>query len=63
MFGGQILGQALHAATRAIGPSWRVHSLHGYFLLAGDASLDVIYRVRETSDRREFDRRLFVSFL
>ena len=61
VFGGQILGQALHAATRAVaqspGPGWAVHSLHGYFLQAGDPRRDVLYRVRETSERRSFATR------
>ncbi|KAH8050076.1 hypothetical protein JL722_11611 [Aureococcus anophagefferens] len=57
VFGGQILGQALHAATRAVGGGWGVHSLHGYFLQAGNPRHDVIYRVKETSERRSFATR------
>ena len=36
---------------------WAVHSLHSYFLQAGDPRHDVIYRVSETSDRRSFATR------
>ena len=61
VFGGQILGQALHAATRAVegspGAGWSVHSLHGYFLHPGDPRHDVLYRVRETSSRRSYATR------
>ena len=61
VFGGQILGQALHAATKAVEAAkdggWAVHSLHSYFLQAGDPRHDVIYRVSETSDRRSFATR------
>ena len=63
VFGGQILGQALHAATRTVQGAlpvtrtWKIHSLHGYFLQKGDPSMDVIYRVKETSERRSFKTR------
>ncbi|HEX6423935.1 MAG TPA: acyl-CoA thioesterase domain-containing protein, partial [Acidimicrobiales bacterium] len=36
IFGGQVAGQALVAAARTVAPDRRVHSLHAYFLRAGD---------------------------
>ena len=36
VFGGQVLGQALWAATSTVEPDRLVHSLHAYFLRAGD---------------------------
>lgn len=63
VFGGQILGQALHAATRTVDGTmstpreWACHSMHAYFLQSGDPELDVIYRVRKTSQRRSFVSR------
>ena len=36
VFGGQVLGQALSAAQRTVDAARAVHSLHAYFLRAGD---------------------------
>lgn len=64
VFGGQILGQALHAATRTVpgtipppARTWACHSMHAYFLQPGQPSVDVIYRIRRTSERRSFVTR------
>ena len=59
VFGGQIMGQALRAATLALDDDqdWRCHSNHSYFVDAVDPSRDVLYRVRETSTRRSFATR------
>ena len=65
VFGGQVLGQALHAATRTVegalgAPELRTFapaSLHSYFLLRGQPSRDIIYHVRHTSDLRSFASR------
>ena len=54
VFGGQVLGQALMAAARTVDPSRPVHSLHGYFLLAGDPSRPDRLRCRAHSRRRQF---------
>ena len=37
VFGGQVLAQALVAARRTIDEEREAHSLHGYFILPGDA--------------------------
>ena len=39
VFGGQVLGQALAAASRTVDPERIVHSLHGYFLRGGDTAV------------------------
>ena len=59
VFGGQVMGQALRAATLALDgdEAWRCHSNHSYFVNAVDPSRDVLYRVRETSTRRSFATR------
>ena len=59
VFGGQVMGQALRAATLALDgdEAWRCHSNHSYFVHAVDPSRDVLYRVRETSTRRSFATR------
>ena len=45
LFGGQVLGQSLSAASQTVPPERHVHSLHGYFLRPGDAALPVVYSV------------------
>jgi len=58
IFGGQVLAQALVAARRTIDEEDRtVHSLHGYFILAGDLSIPVVYFVDRLRDGRSFSTR------
>jgi acyl-CoA thioesterase II len=57
VYGGQVLGQALMAATRTVDPARPVHSLHGYFLLAGDPSLPIVYDVERIRDGGSFTTR------
>ena len=56
-FGGQVAGQALVAATRTVPSELVVHSLHGYFLRAGDTSVPIVYRVERVRDGRSFATR------
>lgn len=57
IFGGQVLGQSLSAASQTV-PEGRVaHSLHAYFLRAGDARRPVVYQVEATRDGRSFSTR------
>jgi acyl-CoA thioesterase-2 len=57
VFGGQVLGQALMAAARTVDPDRSVHSLHGYFLLAGDPSRPIVYDVERIRDGGSFTTR------
>jgi acyl-CoA thioesterase-2 len=57
VFGGQVLGQALVAAGRTVGPGRPVHSLHGYFLLAGDPARPIVYDVERIRDGGSFTTR------
>ncbi len=57
VFGGQVLGQALVAAARTVDPERPVHSLHGYFLLAGDPSRAIVYDVERIRDGGSFTTR------
>jgi len=57
VFGGQVIGQALVSACRTVDPLYRVHSLHGYFLLAGDPKVPIIYNVERLRDGRSFVTR------
>lgn len=56
VFGGQVIGQALVAAERTV--EGRVpHSLHAYFLLAGDVNAPIVYQVDRVRDGRSFSAR------
>ncbi|WP_448213986.1 acyl-CoA thioesterase II [Colwellia sp. MEBiC06753] len=57
LFGGQVMGQALSAAQETVETERQVHSLHSYFLRAGDASKPVVYEVEELRNGRSFSAR------
>ncbi|HBK55212.1 MAG TPA: acyl-CoA thioesterase II [Xanthomonadales bacterium] len=57
VFGGQVLGQALSAAQRTVEPDRAVHSLHAYFLRAGDVGSPIVYDVDRTRDGKSFSVR------
>jgi acyl-CoA thioesterase-2 len=60
VFGGQVLGQALVAATRTV--EERVcHSLHAYFLLPGDPKVPILYEVDRSRDGKSFSSRRVVA--
>ena len=61
LFGGFVVSQAIHAATRTAPPGTRIHSLHGYFLRAMVAGKDVAYDVRHVRDGRTFSSRHVTS--
>ena len=57
LFGGQVLGQCVSAATQTVEADRHVHSLHGYFLRPGDAALPVVYQVDRVRDGGSFSTR------
>ncbi len=61
VFGGQVIGQALVAAQRTVDGDERVHSLHGYFMRAGDPKVPIIYEVDRIRDGRSFVTRRVVA--
>ena len=60
VFGGQVVGQALVAATRTV-EGVLPHSLHAYFLLAGDPKVPIIYEVDRIRDGKSFTTRRVVG--
>lgn len=56
VFGGQVIGQALVAACRTV-EGRPPHSLHAYFILAGDPSVPIIYEVDRIRDGKSFTTR------
>ncbi|HKE75013.1 MAG TPA: acyl-CoA thioesterase II [Acidimicrobiales bacterium] len=61
IFGGQVAGQALVAAARTVPPDRPVHSLHAYFLRAGDPKVPVLYEVDRLRDGGSFTTRRVVA--
>ncbi len=62
VFGGQVLGQALVAATRTIDEEGRIaHSMHGYFLRPGDPNIPILYDVDRIRDGKSFTTRRVVA--
>lgn len=58
VFGGQVIGQALVAACRTLDVADRPpHSMHAYFLLAGDPKVPIIYDVERVRDGKSFTTR------
>ncbi|MCJ8301281.1 acyl-CoA thioesterase II [Shewanella sp.] len=57
VFGGQVMGQALSAAKQTVSASRQVHSLHSYFLRAGDEKLPIVYDVEVMRDGGSFSAR------
>jgi len=56
VFGGQVLAQALNAALRTV-KNRPVHSLHAYFLRAGDIKHPIVYEVDTARDGLSFSMR------
>lgn len=57
VFGGQVLGQALSAARATLDQSRSAHSLHAYFLRAGDIHAPIVYQIDRTRDGGSFSVR------
>jgi acyl-CoA thioesterase II len=60
VFGGQVLGQALVAATMTT-EDRTVHSLHAYFLRRGDFNSPIVYEVDRALDGKHFSSRRVVA--
>jgi acyl-CoA thioesterase-2 len=61
VFGGQVLGQALSAASKTVDPDRLVHSLHAYFLRRGDFNAPIVYTVDRSRDGHSFSSRRVVA--
>ena len=60
VFGGQVLGQALVAATATV-ENRVVNSLHAYFLRRGDFNAPIVYEVDRARDGNHFSTRRIVA--
>lgn len=57
VFGGQVFAQALVAARRTVDAPREAHSVHGYFLRAGDLKAPIVYFVDRPRDGGSFTSR------
>ncbi|KAL5066142.1 hypothetical protein RYX36_027879 [Vicia faba] len=57
VFGGQLVGQALAAASKSVDCLKLLHSLHAYFLRIGDLHMAIIYQVYRLRDGKSFATR------
>ena len=62
VYGGQVIGQSLVAASRTVADPRRVaHSLHGYFLRPGNTKIPILYSVDRIRDGSSFNTRRVVA--
>jgi acyl-CoA thioesterase-2 len=61
VYGGQVLGQALVAASRTVEGDRPAHSLHAYFLRPGDTRVPILYVVDRIRDGTSFTTRRVVA--
>ena len=61
VFGGQVLAQALVAAGRTVPEERMAHSLHAYFILAGDFEAPIVYEVDRIRDGGSFTTRRVIA--
>ena len=62
VYGGQVLAQSLHAANQTILNNRYIHSLHGYFILAGDIKVPIKFKVENLRDGKSFNTRRVTAY-
>lgn len=61
VYGGQVVAQALMAASKTVRADRPAHSLHAYFLRPGDPQAPIVYRVERDRDGQSFTTRRVVA--
>jgi acyl-CoA thioesterase-2 len=61
LFGGQVVAQALRAASATVAADRQAHSLHSYFIRPGSPHEPVRYEVERLRDGRSFSTRQVVA--
>jgi acyl-CoA thioesterase II len=61
VYGGQVVAQALMAASRTVDAPRLCHSLHSYFIRPGDPKLPIVYKVERDRDGASFTTRRVVA--
>lgn len=57
VYGGQVIAQSVVAAAKTVSPTRLPHSIHGYFIKAGDIHQDLLFDVESLRDGRSFSAR------
>ena len=57
VFGGQVLAQSIVAAMKTVDPERPLHSLHSYFLRAGDINKEIAFEIENLRDGKSFSAR------
>lgn len=57
VYGGAVIAQCLAAAQRTVADSFVVHSMHCYFVLAGNSEIPIIYHVEHVREGKSFATR------
>ena len=57
IYGGAVIAQCLSAAQRTVPANFTVHSMHCYFVLAGNSEIAVVYHVERVRDGKSFATR------
>ncbi|KAF2120296.1 thioesterase-like superfamily-domain-containing protein [Lophiotrema nucula] len=57
IYGGAAIAQTLSAAQRTIPSDFTIHSMHCYFVLAGNADIPIIYHVERVRSGKSFATR------
>ena len=61
VFGGEVLAQALMAASHTVNVVRTLHSCHAYFLRPGRTDLPIVYDVESVRDGGSFSSRRVVA--
>ena len=61
VYGGQVVAQALRAATHTVDQDHQVHSIHGYFIRAGTVAEPIRFEIDRTRNGRSFSTRRVVA--
>ncbi|WP_017668585.1 acyl-CoA thioesterase II [Sandarakinorhabdus sp. AAP62] len=61
VYGGQVVAQALMAASLTVEEGRLCHSLHSYFIRPGDPKLPIVYKVERDRDGASFTTRRIVA--
>ncbi|KIW04887.1 acyl-CoA thioesterase II [Verruconis gallopava] len=54
IYGGAVIAQCLAAGQHTVAKNFYVHSMHCYFVMAGDAKMPIIYHVEHVREGRSF---------
>jgi acyl-CoA thioesterase-2 len=61
VYGGQVIAQALMAASKTVPVDRPAHSLHAYFMRPGDPKEPIVYRVERDRDGASFSSRRIIA--